>query len=145
MPKPTEIPAPLSDRSSKHGRNVMAAAGVILVLAYVPGIEIRKFSLMGFGFDEGSESSVWVLLAIVLVYSAFRFGADCWTDYIGWRDTYAKLLKPIPHGQDVADLLFRRHARRLNKKFWVFDVTLPALMFLAAAVAAYQQIGSLWC
>ena len=32
MADPTDIPAPLSDRTLAHGRNVMAAAGVILVL-----------------------------------------------------------------------------------------------------------------
>ena len=39
----------------------MVAAGVILVLAYVPGIEIQKFSPLGFDFSEGGELSVWGL------------------------------------------------------------------------------------
>ncbi|MCH8113735.1 MAG: hypothetical protein IH905_17585 [Proteobacteria bacterium] len=143
MAEPTDIPGPLSDRSLAHGRNVMAAASVILVLAYVPDIEIKSFSPLGFDFNEGGELSVWGLLAAVLVYYAIRFGADCWTDYNGWIDTYREYVA-VRVGQPPRDHAYNLHARRLNRKFWGLDVTPPALMFLAAMFAAYQQVGALW-
>ncbi len=143
MADPTDIPGPLSDRSLVHGRNVMAAAGVILVLAYVSDIQIEDFEPLGFDFSKGGELSVWCLLAGVLVYYAFRFGADCWTDYRGWRDTYRGSLA-VPSGTTRSDHVVARHVRRLYRKFWFWDVTIPAVMFLAAIFAAYQQIVALW-
>ena len=121
----------------------MAAAGVILVLAYVPGIEIKKFSPLGFDFSEGGELSVWGLLAAVLVYYAIRFVADCWTEYNGWRDTYGGNLTVSPT-KARSSQVYNRHAQRLKKRFWGFDVAPPALMFPAAMVAAYQQVDTLW-
>ena len=143
MAKPiTDIPAPLSDRTLAHGRNVMAAAGVILVLAYVPYIQIKNFAPLGFDFKEGGEMSVWSLLAAVLVYYATRFGVECRVDYSGWRDTYRGHFG-TPPGEPSQAELFNRHARRLNRKFWFLDVAPPGLMFLAALVAAYQQLAPL--
>ena len=120
----------------------MAAAGVILVLAYVPNIQIKNFAPLGFDFNKGGELSVWGLLAAVLVYYAIRFGADCWTDYSGWKDTYRKSLT-IPPTAPRASHEFNRHARRLHRKFWVFDVAPPVLMCLPAMFAAYQQVRAL--
>ncbi len=139
MAAPTDIPAPLSDRSLVHGRNVMAVAGVIVVLAWVPYIEIKSFSPLGFDFSEGGELSVWGILAVVLVYYAIRFGYECWADYTGWRDSYREWLTVTtsqnrPHAS---------HVRRLRMKFWVLDVAPPALMFLLALLATYQQVAPL--
>ena len=120
----------------------MAAAGVILVLAYVPDIEIKSFSPLGFDFSEGGELSVWGILAVVLVYYAIRFSADCWTDYNGWRDEHRNALK-IPPDTPRSEHVFNRHARRLNRRFGVFDVPPPAVMFLTALVATYQQVAPL--
>ncbi len=57
----------------------MAAASVILVLAYVPYIDVKSFSPLGFDFREGGELSVWAILAGVLVYYGIRFSYECWT------------------------------------------------------------------
>ncbi len=142
MADPTDIPAPLSDRTLAHGRNVMAAAGVILVLAYVPYIEIKSFKPLGFDFSEGGELSVWGILASVLVYYAIRSGYEYWADYAGWIDTYRGHLGVPPSAGKYDDVNIR-HVRRLNRKFWVLDVAPPTLMFLAALVAAFQQISPL--
>ena len=142
MADPTDIPAPLSDRSLAHGRNTMAAAAVILVLAWVPDINIKKFSPLGFDFEEGGELSVWGILAIVLVYYAVRFFVDCCVDYRGWADTYGKQATPTK-GAARRSQQFNRHIQRLRRKFWILDVAPPALMFLAALVATYQQIAPL--
>ena len=135
---------PTSPRSSQefnlvHGRNVMAAASVILVLAYVPDIEIKNFSPLGFDFNEGGELSVWGLLAGVLVYYAIRSGCEYWTDYKGWKDTYRKSLTNPPTSPRSSQE-FNLHARRLNRKFLFLDVAPPAVMFLLALVATVQQV-----
>ncbi len=117
----------------------MATASVILVLAYVPYIEIKKFAPLGFDFSEGGELSVWGILAAVLVYYAIRFGYECWVDYTGWIDSYREWLTVTtsqnrPHAN---------HVRRLRIKFWVLDVAPPALVFLAALAATIQQAAPL--
>ena len=115
----------------------MAAAGVILVLAWVPYIEIKSFKPLGFDFSKGGELSVWGLLAVVLVYYAIRFGVEC-VDYTGWIDTYRKTLAGA--GTTTREIANYSHVRRLNRKFWVLDVAPPALMFLVALVAAVKQV-----
>ena len=117
----------------------MAAAGVILVLAYVPYIEIKSFSPLGFDFREGGELSVWGILAVLLVYYAFRFSCDCWVDYTGWMDTHRAYLA-MARKEPPGDYVYKSHVQRLFWKFWLLDVAPPALMFLAALVAAVQQV-----
>ncbi len=143
MPDPTDIPAPLADRALIHGRNVMAAASVILVLAWVPHIEITSFEPLGFDIKEGGELSVWGLLAAVLIYYAIRFGYECWADYTGWKDSYQEALADPPQVLR-SENPFARHAKRLRMKFWVLDVAPPAVMFLVALVATYQQVAPLF-
>ena len=142
MADPTDIPAPLSDRTLAHGRNVMAAAGVILVLAWVPHIEITKFEPLGFKISEDGKLSIWGLLAFVLVYYAVRFSADCWVDYKGWRDTYGGQVS-ASRGGAARSKPFNQHVRRLNKKFWWLDIGPPAVLFLLALIATYQKIAPL--
>ena len=138
MGDPTNIPPPLTDRTHAHGRNTMAVASVIVVLAWVPYIEITSFEPLGFDIKEGGQLSVWGILATVLVYYAVRFGYECFVDYTGWMDTYQGEFNVDHH--DQAD---SRHAIRLRRKFWGLDVLLPALMFLAALVATVQQVAPL--
>ena len=120
----------------------MAVAGVIVVLAWVPYIEIKSFSPLGFDFNEGGELSVWGLLAAVLIYYAIRFGYECWADYTGWRDMYRTVLADPPEVLR-SERHFARHAKRLRMRFWLLDVAPPALMFLAALFAMYQQVAPL--
>ena len=120
----------------------MAAASVILVLAWVPYIEITSFEPLGFDIKEGGQLSVWGILAIVLIYYSVRFGVECWTDYNGWIDTYQKNIADVS-GKDRRGNVDSRQAKRLLKKFWILDVLPPALMLLAALVATYQQVDPL--
>ena len=118
----------------------MAVAGVIMVLAWVPYIEITSFKPLGFDIKQGGELSVWGILAVVLVYYACRFGVDCWTDYSGWIDEYRGSLS-VPPEKPRSEHVYNRHARRLKRKFWFMDVA--PLMFLPAVFAAYQQAAPL--
>ena len=65
----------------------MAIGGVILVLAWVPGIKIEQFEPFGFDFTNarGSLLSVWWLLAGILGYYFVRFCIDFWVDYLEWE------------------------------------------------------------
>ncbi len=121
----------------------MAVSGVMIVLAWVPGVALRNFGPISFDFAKGGEIAIWGILWVVLVYYAARFGADCWTDYRGWRDTYRGSLN-VASGEIPPERVFNRHARRLDRKFWFWDVAIPALMFLAALIAAGQQVRALW-
>ncbi len=138
MADPTDIPAPLSDRTHAHGRNVMAVAGVIVVLAWVPYIEITSFEPLGFDINEGGELSVWGILAVVLFYYAIRFGVECRVDYTGWIDTYRKSL--AGGGSTTREFANNRHVRRLKRKFLWLDVAPPAAMFLAALIARFNRL-----
>ncbi len=120
----------------------MAAASVILVLAWVPYIEIKSFKPLGFDFNEGGELSVWGILAVVLVYYAVRSCYEYWMDYNGWMDTYRVWLG-IAAGTANYDKAHIRHVRRLKRKFWFMDVAPPALMFPFVLVATYQQLAPL--
>ncbi len=120
----------------------MAAASVILVLAWVPYIEITSFEPLGFDIKEGGQLSVWGILAIVLIYYSVRFGVECWTDYNGWIDTYQENIADVS-GKDRRGNVDSRQTKRLLKKFWILDVLPPALMLLAALVATYQQVDPL--
>ena len=68
----------LEDQTRKYGRNLTAAAVVILVFYWVPGIEISEFELFGFVIGEaaGSELSIWYLLTGILVYYFVRFSVS---------------------------------------------------------------------
>ena len=71
----------LDERTLKYGRNTMAIAGVIIVLALVPGIEICEFEPLGFRFSPESQKTLWVLLGIVLAYYSVHFAVGVWIDF----------------------------------------------------------------
>jgi len=65
----------------------MATSAVILVLAWVPGIDIEQFKPFGLEFtkESGSLLSVWCLLAVILIYYVVRFSVDLWVDFLEWN------------------------------------------------------------
>ena len=126
----------------------MAVAGVIVVLAWVPYIELTSFKPLGFDIKKGGELSVWGILAVVLVYYAFRSAWEYYVDYRSWIDTYGARGTIMDQEADPRDFEPIRDARRVKSrrlkfKFWVLDVAPPALMFLVALVAAFQQVAPL--
>ncbi len=74
----------LQEQTHKYGRNLTAAAGVILVLAWVPGIEVSEFEPFGFviGDVPGGELSIWCLLTGIFVYYFIRFSVSLRIDYL---------------------------------------------------------------
>ena len=62
-----EIDPPLSDRPLKYGRNVMWLSSVILVLAYVPYVELNKFQPLGFDLSEGGEIALISACGITVI------------------------------------------------------------------------------
>ena len=135
MAERSKTPQPLTDRTLVHGRNVMASAGVILVLAWAPGIKIRDFHPMDFQFTDGSELSVWLLLVGVMIYYAGRFAKDCHTDFPPWKNEFIK--------KGFSDVASREQAEYLDKRAWRWDMLPPFAMAVFAVIAAGQKIIAL--
>jgi len=122
----------------------MIVAGIIIVLAWVPGVEIHKFHPLGFDFEADSQLSAWGLLLTVLIYYIARFGADCWTDYKIWYGTYSGNLREMKTNPGAARTNpASLSAAVLNKHFWFWDFSPPAIMAIIGAIAAITEIKSL--
>ena len=151
MADPKDIPQPVSDRTLVHGRNVMAIAGVLIVLAYVPGIEIEKFKPFGFQFDTDSLLSAWGLLAVVLFYYTTRFIVDCSVEWLPWRGTYIEDSSGVFAPRKLENVLdkslndpkFYKNIIRLQNRFVFWDFAPPMVMALLGFVAASIKIYGL--
>ncbi len=141
----------------------MVAASVILVLAWVPGIDIEKFKPFGFEFtaESGSLLSVWCLLAGILVYYFVRFSVDVTVDFLAWNPGRKVLnskwqrarqgirdakntqgaIEPTDQMHTISDL---RPTKIHAWQFYVLDVGLPVALFAAAAITAYLRIVAYW-
>ena len=138
--------APLSDRTLKYGRNVLVAGVVILVLAYVPYINVETFKPMGFDPDKGGAMSVWGILVAVLVYYGLQFGFGCRIEYLAWARTYKPLdqfgkKRAFKQGLPADQ---REKAEASLRRFWWLDVGLPVVCLLVALPTAGWQIYQLW-
>ena len=126
--------------AQKYGRNVTIAAGVILVLAWAPGIDIDSFKPLGFEFKPGSKGklSTWCLLLGVLVYYFFRFCVDARIDYLGsfhqrrihwsnWKSAKKNLRNSRSQGDGNSVVNQMNKYADVNpwiievRKFWIFD------------------------
>ncbi len=151
----------LEERTHKYGRNVMATAGVILVLAWVPGIEISAFEPFGFviGDAPGGELSIWWLLGGVLVYYFVRFLVSLGIDVLEKRDSIATRYHQLRDDKFAVDSLDTGKGARkqAQTRIWLFppnlvaewqflilEAGMPIVLFSFAAFAAYVEIGSLW-
>jgi len=136
-PYSIEMGSPFSERTLKYGRNVMALGGVILVLAYVPHIEICKFKPFGFEINEGGEISVWGILAAVLCYYALQFYATGWIDFLEWSHSNSPL---FAKGVDIAQLHRWRQRMKVFFRFFILDFAVPTTLFGAALWASAAEI-----
>lgn len=145
-----EVGPPLSDRTLKYGRNVMAVSGVILALSWIPHIKVGEFSPFGLKLPEGGEIYIWSILGIVLVYYAVQFGVAGVLDYRAWHHTNTPIFDlrtpqhPVRQEESRA-LLAKARGHRVSVflRFLILDVAFPAVMFLAALDATYQQVAPL--
>jgi hypothetical protein len=133
MADPNGIPPPLTERTLVHGRNVMAIAGIMMVLAWVPGIEVREFHPLGFTFDDGSMLSAWCLLVGVLAYYVARFFNDWTIDLYAWAGTYLEPLIIRGDGTETHIMYLYRRAKR-------FDIGIPILMAVGGMFAGGYKI-----
>lgn len=147
---------PLSDRALKYGRNVVAVSGVIIVLAWMPEIDIDRFKPFGFEFTEEGERSVWIVLLVVLGYYFVMWVIAARIDYVTWRqETEGEradlriATKPASASLDedeiarrpsrTATLRVLRPFRYATWRMW-FDIGFPCVMFVFALVAAARSI-----
>lgn len=123
----------------------MAIAGVMMVLAWVPGIDVDKFEPLGFVFDGKGQLSAWGLFAAVLAYYAVRFAVDCWTDIVPWYAIHRGNITQAIKGT-ASDGPKRRcaaHALRLHRRMWWLDIGVPAAMAVLGEAAASIEIYNL--
>ncbi len=145
MPELIDTPAPLSDRTLKYGRNVLAVSAVILVLAYVPYIDVETFKPLGFDPAQGGAMSVWGILAGMLVYYGLQFVFGCRIEYLAWIRSYIPMNQFGKRGfksgmpGDHREKLVASHRR-----FWWLDLGLPGVCLLAALPTACWRTYQLW-
>ncbi len=139
-----EIPAPLSDRTLKYGRNVLAVSAIILVLAYVPYIDVTTFKPLGFDLEKGGEISVWGILAAVLFYYGAQFVSGCWIEYPAWIRSLTPGDKAYSNPDQTAareDYVFAVKGSR--RRFWGLDLGFPVLALVAAFPTACWRMYQL--
>lgn len=146
----------LSDRTLKYGRNVMATAGAMMVLAWVPEINIERFEPFGLIVSPGGAFSIWGVLCAVLIYYFANFALGAWGDNPSWRrnretelahlDELLGLHRPDPGPFIPTSESGRRGRRQLRYGRWRLgaDVGVPCAMFLAALWAAVSRLAALW-
>ena len=139
---------PLSDRALKYGRNVMATSGVIVVLAWVPEIDVEKFKPFGFEISSGGALSIWGVLCAVLVYYFASFIFDSCIDIPVWRDEQKAnlvLLRRVKEGlsHNPDELSAVKSTQHTLWRLWV-DLGAPTGLFIAAMTAAILRIVDLW-
>jgi hypothetical protein len=136
----------LKDRAEKFGRNLMAAGGVILVLAWVPGIDLKGFEPLGFKFKPGSDAefSLWCLLAGILVYYGVRFAILAAVDFTGKDPSFKPTVMPRSWW-NINGIIPERLAYAIEKmQFYIFDIIIPLFVTIAAFATVVWKIGALW-
>lgn len=153
-PMASDVKPPLTDRTLKYGRNVIAISSVIIVLAFVPNIELDGFRPFGLKISEDGERSIWGVLGIVLIYYAFSFGVAAVIDVRAWKWANISALTEM----DKDRRLIRGHVRANQKphelttmrsdyrqqfgdlhdyllRLWWLDIGVPVVMFVIAIIA----------
>ncbi len=135
---------PLSDRTLKYGRNVLAISGTIIVLAWVPDIDIQDFEPLGFVINEGGAKSMWGILIVVLSYYFFQLIIGAWHDFKEWTGANSFRLRYIAISSDNKDTIStRRHVAALTRRALGLDIVFPLIAFIFALVAAITEIKAL--
>jgi len=115
----------------------MAAAGAIMVLAWVPGIDIEAFNPLGFKIKD-AELPVWGLLFGVLLYYTVRFTVDCITEMTNWYGYYNDGIVNVKiKGNKALENLI---ARRLDTRAKWWDIGLPLAMAAGGIIAGGIKI-----
>ena len=116
-----ECGPPLSDRPLKYSRNVMWLSSVILVLAYVPYIEIDKFQPLGLNLSEGGETAIWGILGAVLIYYALQFYVAGVLDFRVWHHVNSPIFGiRIPPGSEAQEDLIAQLTKIRGQRIRVF-------------------------
>lgn len=74
-----------SDRALKYGRNVMASSVVVIVLAWVPAVDLVGSKPLNFDIKPGNEIWIWGMLLALLLYYGIRFFGLAAVDFMTWR------------------------------------------------------------
>ncbi len=132
-----DIPPPLSARTLAHARHVMTVAGVIMVLAWVPGWNLATLNPFGFMIDAMTVLSIWCVLSGVLAYFTIRLFIGVQGQLPPWLKHFDGLIKKFKDGDrtPVPDAVGRMALRAVwTGKF------LPLLVAAFGLVVALSEI-----
>lgn len=148
---------PLSDRALKYGRNTMAIAGTIIVLAWVPEIEVEKFEPFGFEISAGEALPIWGVLCAVLIYYFISFMFAAWVDIPFWRheertnltalrSALAEKRQALGTNAETQNKAALRNTRALRFSQWRMwaDVGAATVLSILAMGAGFSRIVGLW-
>lgn len=132
-----DIPQPLSKRTLSHGRHVRTIAGIIFVLAWVPGWNLTTLNPFGFKVDVMTALSIWCLLSGALTYFTARLFIGVQAQLPSWLQHFEVLLKKFEAGDrtPVPDAV----GRMARRAVWI-DKFLPLLMAISSLVVALSEI-----
>ena len=143
-----------SDRTLKYGRNVMATAGAMIVLAWMPEINIEKFEPFGLVISPGAAFSIWGVLCTVLIYYFANFTLGAWGDNPSWGrqrepeleqlDLLLGLHRPGPGPFASTPGAGGRRQWRYGRWRIGADAVAPCVMFAVALWAAILRLAELW-
>ncbi|MBT3559373.1 MAG: hypothetical protein HN644_01185 [Rhodospirillales bacterium] len=132
-----DIPPPLSDRTLKHGRHVMTVAGIILVLAWIPGWDLLTLDPFGYKIDVTMALLIWALLSGILVYFTFHLYTGVQAQLPAWLKHFAVHLEKFENGDrtPIPDAIGHMARRAL----WS-GKSLPLLTATIALIVAISEI-----
>lgn len=127
---------PLLDRSLKYGRNVLAVSSTILVLAWVPNIDICDFSPLGFKVTGEGALSLWGILTAVLGYYLIHFVVGCMIDFKMWTGSNGFIFWAGNNGPTSPIY----HIAVMTRHALILDIFIPIATFLAAEYAVISRV-----
>lgn len=89
MPEPIDAATsdPLSERTLRYRRNLLAICFVISILVFYSEITLEDASLFGVSIQGGDANSaiiIWTIITILLLYQFIVFLIYCRIDYNTW-------------------------------------------------------------
>jgi hypothetical protein len=122
----------------------------MVVLAWVPGVDIKKFEPFGFEISADSALSIWALLSCVLIYYFANFMFTSLIERRSWNLEHVVEFKkfrgrhnPEVHRNDQLDPKTSWDIQSFEWRLWA-DMGPPIILFIAALVAAISSMVKLW-
>jgi hypothetical protein len=122
----------------------------MVVLAWVPEVDIEKFKPFGLEVSAGSALSIWALLSCVLIYYFANFMFTSWIERRSWNLEVGQEHRTHGIGFDPNAVALSKAQPKISwdiKSFrWrmMADIGLPIISFFSALAAAIWSMVKLW-